>query len=197
MVSSFLLRFTAGRIRIIAVASSARPQLHGPPFTIGIEEELMLLDAEASSSRRGSRRSSPSVAEDARGPGQARADAVGARDRDHALRRTSPPPARSCASCARRWPRSPSATGCCWPPSGHPPVRALGGAADRRSPALPRARRRARLDRAPRADLRHPRPRRRRRARQGDLRRRRDAPHLPLLLALSANSPFWRGRGPG
>ena len=47
---------------------------------------------------------------------------------------------------------------------------------------------------APRADLRAARPRRRarRRARVRALNRLRA--HLPLLLALSANSPFWQGR---
>ena len=57
----------------------------------------------------------------------------------------------------------------------HAPVRALGGPADRRAPALPRPRLVAALRRAPGADLRHARPRRRRRPRQGDPRRQRHA----------------------
>ena len=57
----------------------------------------------------------------------------------------------------------------------HPPVRDVGGPADRRAPALPRAGHRAALRRAPGADLRHARPRRRRRPRQGDPRRQRHA----------------------
>ena len=52
---------------------------------------------------------------------------------------------------------------------------------DRRPAPLPRARRRARPDRAARADLRHPRPRRDRGRRPRDLRRRRDPP-LPAAV---------------
>ena len=66
--------------------------------------------------------------------------------------------------------------------SGDPSLRALRGTGDRRPPSLSRARRRARLDRAARADLRHPHPRRDRQRREGDLHRRRDA-RLPAAPA--------------
>ncbi len=58
----------------------------------------------------------------------------------------------------------------------HPPVRPLGGAGGGRAPPLPGADPRARLHRAARADLRHPRPRGDRGRRPGDLRRRRHPP---------------------
>ena len=57
----------------------------------------------------------------------------------------------------------------------HAPVRALGGPADLRPPALPRPDRRAALRRAPGGHLRPPRARRDRRRRQGHPRRQRDA----------------------
>ena len=66
--------------------------------------------------------------------------------------------------------------------SGTHPFALLGGPADRRSAPLPGAGRRARLHRPPGADLRHPRPRRDRGPRQGDLRRGRD-PALPAAAA--------------
>ncbi len=64
----------------------------------------------------------------------------------------------------------------------HPPLGALRGPADRRRAALQRARRGAPLDRPAGADLRHPRPRRHRRRREGDLRGRRHA-RLPAAPA--------------
>ena len=57
----------------------------------------------------------------------------------------------------------------------HPPVRDVGGPADRLAPALPRPDRGPAVRRPPGADLRHPRARGRRRPRQGDPRDQRDA----------------------
>ena len=57
----------------------------------------------------------------------------------------------------------------------HAPVRAVGGPAHLRPPALPRPDRGAALRRAPGGHLRPARPRRDRRRRQGDPRRQRDA----------------------
>ena len=72
---------------------------HGPNYTLGIEEELMILDAESLDlvnaiesllERRAGRRD------------QARADGVGARDLDRPAARHRAAPASSCARCARR-----------------------------------------------------------------------------------------------
>ena len=87
--------------------STASP---GPRYTIGIEEELMILDAEIARARRTrSRRCSRPCRR--RGRGQARADGVRARDRHRPRARTSPRPASSCASCAARSPRRPPRKG--------------------------------------------------------------------------------------
>ena len=59
--------------------------------------------------------------------------------------------------------------------AGDASVRQVGGAADRRAPALPRGRRRAALRRAPGAPVRAARARRHGRPREGDPRRERDA----------------------
>ena len=63
----------------------------GPTFTLGIEEELMILDAETLELAN----AIESLLEDAprRGRDQARADGVGARDRHRAVPRTPPRPA--------------------------------------------------------------------------------------------------------
>ena len=63
---------------------------------------------------------------------------------------------------------------------------------------LPKPRRPAPVRRAARAHLRHARPRRGRRPREGDPGRERPAcRHAVPLLALSASSPFWRGEPTG
>ena len=80
---------------------------------------------------------------------------------------------------------------------GHAPVRALGGHRRLAGRPLPvRARVDARAG-AARADLRAARPRRGAGPRGGGPRAERDAAHLPVLLALSGNSPFWQGRDSG
>ena len=102
-----------------------------------------------------------------RGRGQARADGVGLRDRHDAVPRHRPRRAASCARCAAtvqaggRRARAGDRRG------RHPPVRDVGGPADRLAPALPRPDRRPAVRRPPGADLRHPRARGPRRPRQG------------------------------
>ncbi len=154
---------------------------NGPPFTIGIEEELMLLDADSldlaneieavlaavPAELEGQVKPEllQSVLEVATTPCE---DVRSAGEQLRVLRR-------SVAEIAERR----------GPPGGgvrDPPLCALGGPADRRSAPLPGAGRRARLHRPPGADLRHPRPRRNRGPRQGDLRRGRD-PALPAAAA--------------
>ncbi len=171
----------------------------GPPFTIGVEEELMILDPDDWSLAQSIEELLAAGPRLARGPGEAGADAVGARDRDHPVRDDR---ARSTAQ-----------------------LRELREVGDRRRGApRPRDRRRRRptpspvsadqeiVDRAalPRADRRA-----RDRSRRNELifgthvhvaiegadraiyvadgiRR-----YLPLLLALSTNSPFWVGERTG
>ena len=114
--------------------------------------------------------------------GQAGADAVGARGRDRALpgrRRGRPTSSPSCAAaCARSPPQTGSRSA---PPAPTPSARYEDQLIVDR-PALPGAGGGAPLDREARADLRHPRPRRHRRRREGDLRRRRHA-RLPAAAA--------------
>ncbi len=82
---------------------------------------------------------------------------------------------RRCARCAGRWPRSPARHGLRIGSAGTHPFALLGGPADLRARALPRARRGAALRRAPGAHLRAARARRDRRSREGDPRRQRHA----------------------
>ncbi len=85
----------------------------------------------------------------------------------------------------------------------HPPVRDVGGPADRRPPALPRPDLGVAVRRPPGADLRDARPRRRRRPRQGDPRRQRDARPpagaaracRPTRRSGAPPRPAWRRRG--
>ena len=80
---------------------------------------------------------------------------------------------------------------------GHPPVHDLGGdraLARRALPIRPRDDARAR---PARADVRHARPRRGADPELAIATANRMRVHLPLLLALSANSPFWLGRDSG
>ena len=166
--------------RIIPAASVLDHNFTGPPFTIGIEEELMILDADGLGLAQEIEAILDAVPDELEGQVKPEliqsvleiattpCDGVARR------RRGAPRP------CGAPWPRSPSDEGCCWRRVRHAPVRALGGPGDRRPPALPRAGRGARLHRPPGADLRHPRPRRDRGRRPGDLRRRR---HPPLPAA--------------
>ena len=148
----------------------------GPSYTIGIEEELMIVDAELLRARQRDRvpaRGRTRGRHDGRGD-QARADGVGAGDRD-ASGRQHGGGGRAAAGAAspglrdRRAARPGDRLG------GHASVRPLGGPADRVAPALPRAGQRAPIRCAPGADLRPARPRRPRRSRQGDPRRQRHA----------------------
>ena len=78
------------------------------------------------------------------------------------------------------------------------PVQPLRAPADHGARPLPQPRRPDAVRRPARADLRHARPRRRRRPREGDPGRERAARRSsPPLLALSASSPFWRGEPTG
>ena len=135
----------------------------------------MLLDAETPRPRAGDRgdprRRCPSELD---GPGEAGADAVGARDRDHALRQTSPRPATQLRELRRDGrARSPSERGLLVGAAGTHPF-----ALWEDQEIVDRPRYRELVDelgyiaRAG-ADLRHPRPRRDRGRRPGDLRRRR------------------------
>ena len=113
-----------------------------------------------------------------RGRGQARAAAERARDRHAAVqgpRRGGPPRAPAAARGLRGRRRQGAGDRL----GGHAPVRAVGGPARLRRPALPRADRRAALHRAPGDHLRAARPRRHRRPREGDPRRQRDARARP------------------
>ena len=136
----------------------------------------MILDPRvAGTSPTRSRRCSRTSGDDDDGRHQARAPRVGARDRHQAVRATRARRAPSCAALRRQVaeiaarPRPHDRLG------RHAPVRALGGPADLRPPALPRPDRRAALRRAPGGHLRPARPRRDRRRRQGHPRRQRDA----------------------
>ena len=135
----------------------------------------MLLDPETLDLAQGIEAVLADVPARARRAGQAGAVPVRARGRDHALRhrrrrrraaRRAAPPRRLDRGAQRHAPRR----------RRHPSVRPLRRPGDRRSPPLPGADRGPRLHRRARADLRHPRPRRHRLGRQGDLRRRRDPP---------------------
>ena len=160
-----------GRGRARVRCRAMEHDFHGPSYTIGIEEELMIVDAESYDLVN----AIESLLEDADGRrDQARAHGVGARDRDRPARQHRRGRARSCARCARRC--ATTAAGGAWRSARPGRTRShVGGPADRRAPALPRARHRAALRRAPGADLRHARPRGRRRPRQGDPRGQRDA----------------------
>ena len=118
----------------------------------------------------------------ARGPGEAGADAGGARDRDQALRRRRRAPGASSPSCAATVIEIADRARAGDRRRGDPPVRARCDDQE----IVDRPRYRELVDElgtiAPqRADLRHPRPRRDRGRRPGDLRRRRDPP-LPAAV---------------
>ena len=135
---------------------------------------------------------------DDRGRDQARADGVGARDR-HRARAANTREAGAQLRALRRQVRETAARARAGDRLGrHAPVRAVGGPADRRAPALPRPDRGAALRRAPGDHLR-----------ACTCTSGVDDPdkaihvangmrvHVPMLLALSANSPFWRADATG
>ena len=141
----------------------------GPSYTLGVEEELMILDGETFALA--------NEIDAITAPTKARARSTRAaaeRARDRHARLEGP----------RRGgrPRAPAAPrGLEAAPRGshrlrrHASDRAVGGAARLRRPALPRADRRAEVHRPPGDHLRAARPRRHRRPREGDPRRQRDA----------------------
>ncbi len=145
----------------------------GPSYTIGIEEELMIVDAESLDLVNAIESLLEDGADDGRD--QARADGVGARDRDRPVPRTPPRPASSCARCAARCATTAARRGLTIGSAGTHPFAMWEDQRIVAAPALPRPDLRAALRRAPGADLRHARPRRHRRPRQGDPRRQRHA----------------------
>ena len=180
-----------------AWATWAEPHELGA-YTVGIEEEVMLLDQlswalahridsvlPAPPPRRARRASPPRPT--ARRWRSRPASTAGRRRRSRSWRR--------CAASSTTTLRPLSMRAA---ERRHPPVRGLAGDRRLRRRALPvRLRLDARAGPA-RADLRPPRPRRR----AATPRRRSTpptgcAPHIPLLLALSVNSPFWQGRDTG
>ena len=102
----------------------------------------MIVDAAVDGAGLGDRGDDRGRPERDRGPGQAGADAVGARDRDRRLpqRRRGRRPARGPAPARARDGRGEGPDDRL---RGHPSVRAVGGPADRRARPLPRDRRRA------------------------------------------------------
>ena len=181
---------------------AVKPNFTGPSYTLGIEEELMIVDArDARTSSTRSRTCSrtpqgakgeikpellESVLEIATKPCQDTREA-GAELRG--LRRQ--------VAEIGRPPRPRDRLG------RHAPVRDLGGPADLRPPALPRPHRRAALRRAPGDHLRPARARRHRRRRQGDPRRQRHARARaaccsrcrPTRRSGAARRPAWPRRG--
>ena len=129
----------------------------GPSYTIGIEEELMILDAESLELVN----AIESLLEPRPGGrDQARADGVRARGLDRPVRehrRGRRAAARAAGAGSRdRGAQEPDDR-----LGGNPSVRDVGGPADRRAAALPRPRVRAAIRRPPGADLRDARARRR------------------------------------
>ena len=147
------------------------PKFSGPAYTVGIEEELMILDPDTLRAGQRDRRPARGLA---RRRDQAGADGVRARDLDQAVRGPARG-GRGAARAATSGSRHRRQEGPAHRLGGHAPARALGGPADHRRAALPRPRRRAALRRAPGDHLRPARPHRPRRSRQGDPRRQRDA----------------------
>ena len=165
----------------------------GTPFTVGIEEELML-DAETLDLAQGIETILGDVLDGLRRAGQARAHSVGPRGRDRPCRDIAERRP-SCATCARWCARSPSRHGIAVGAAGTHPF-----AAREEQQIVERARYQelvgelgwiagqelifgthvhVGIDGPDKAIY------------VADGIRR----HLPLLLALSPNSPLWRGRG--
>ena len=147
----------------------------GPSYTLGIEEELMIVDAETLDLANSIEGLLDDLERDRHGGrGQARADGVGVRDRHHPVRQrgrgrraAAGAAAPGAASGGGARPRDRLGR--------HAPVRAVGGPADRLAPALPRPDRRPPVRRPPGDHLRHPRARGDRRPGQGDPRDQRHA----------------------
>ena len=76
----------------------------GPPFTVGIEEELMLLDPDSLDLAQEIEALLAAVPPEYEGQVKPELMQRRARDRDAAVRRTSTRRARSWPSCADRWP---------------------------------------------------------------------------------------------
>ena len=126
------------------------------------------------------------------------ADAVGARDRDAGLPHRRGRRRGSCASCARTSCEVARDQGPARRLGRNAPVQPLRAPADHRPRPLPEPRRPDAVRRPARADLRHARPRRRRRPGEGDRGRERAAARISRRCsALSASSPFWRGEPTG
>ena len=145
-------------------------QFKGPPYTVGIEEELMILDAESLELVN----AIESMIEPAPS-GEIKPELM-----ESVLEISTDPCANlteagsSCAPCAPGRPDR-RLQGPRDRVRRHAPVRDVGGPADRGEVALPRAGLGAGVRRPPGADLRSARARRHRRPRQGDPRRQRDA----------------------
>ena len=119
--------------------------------------------------------SRPSPASELEARINAGADAVGARDHDAGLPHRRRRRARSCAAARRTSTEVAARTGPARRLGRHAPVQPLRAAADHRQRPLPQPRRPAPVRRPARADLRHARPRRRRRPGEGDPGRERAA----------------------
>ena len=159
-----------------------RDNFTGPSYTVGVEEELMIVDASSYALVN----AIESLLEDA---GAANIERTDGEIKPELMESVLEIATKPCANVERG--RRPAALAA---PQGardgrrprpddrlgrHPPVRDVGGPADRRAPALPRPHLGAALRRAPGAHLRHARPRRHRRRRQGDPRRQRHARPRP------------------
>ena len=154
---------------------AVEPNFTGPSYTVGIEEELMILDPqtwELANAIEG-------LLEDSGSDD----DAGGIKPELHeSVLEIATQPCRDVHEAGaelRGLRRQVAEVGVAARPHDrlrrHPPVRALGGPADLGPPALPRPDRHAALRRAPGGHLRPARPRRDRRRRQGDPRRQWDA----------------------
>ena len=156
----------------------------GEPYTLGVEEEYMLLDGETFdlvqhvetvlARDRGRRARADRI--------NARADAVRARDRDAGLQLAGRGRRASCASCARYVTGIATERGLRVGSAGTHPFQPLRAPAHHRPRPLPAPRRPAPVRRAARADLRAAHPRRGRRPGEGDQGRERP-PRPPLVAA--------------
>ena len=159
-------------------ARRMEPNFSGPSYTLGIEEELMILDARDAGLVNAIER----LLEDSDRDGEIKPElhGVGARDRHAARARTSREAGDAAARrCAARSPRPPARTGLRIGSAGtHPFARWEDQRISARR-ALPRPGQRAALRRPPGDHLRAARARRARRRRQGDPRRQRHARARP------------------
>ena len=161
---------------------AVKPNFTGPSYTLGIEEELMILDRDSWDLANAiedllSDSGAPVDGDDLGGIKPELHESVleiatqAVRGHTRGRRRAARPAPPGGRDRRRAQPHDRL--------RGHAPVRALGGPADLRPPALPRPDRRAALRRAPGGHLRAARARRDRRRRQGDPRRQRDARARP------------------